>query len=249
MDSKQISQICKGISEWRLAQTYTVSDIMVPMEKLTYASSEAKAREKLELKPDFDVIPIERGGTLCAYLERGSDHSRHILLPDIICDTTSILDLVDILEHRKYCFIMISNRIAGYIHFSDLNNHLVKLPYFIILEAVERHLLEKIFPLITEDTLEKMLPEKFEAIKERMRHQKNEGAELDWVSLLFFDEIVRCSCYLEMVQLEQEEIDTISKARNCVYHARRVFVGSHKDIKRLAKARRICISLLAGLKV
>lgn len=233
----------------RLAHTFTVSDIMVPIEKLTYASSEAKAGELLELIPDFDVIPIVRRGTLCAYLERGFDHSRDIRPYDIVCDATSILDLVDILEDRKFCFIMVSNRIAGYIHFSDLNNHLVKLPYFIILEAVERHLVEKIDTLITQDTLEKVLPEKFEAIKERMRRQKNNRTELGWVSLLFFDEIVRCSCYFEMVQLEQEEINTISKTRNCVYHARRVLIGRHEDVKRLAKARRICISLLAGPKI
>src|SRR3990172_10282469 len=97
----------------RLAHTFTARDIMVPRDKLVHASSEADARELLKRNPDFDVIPIDQGGTLCAYLERSSDRIRSIGLHDIVSDATSILDLVDILKDRRYCFVLVSNSIAG----------------------------------------------------------------------------------------------------------------------------------------
>jgi hypothetical protein len=219
---------------------------MVPKERLVYASSEAGARELLERNPNFDVIPIDQGGNLCAYLERSSGHIRSIGLHDIVSDATTILDLVDILKDRRYCFVLVSNRIAGYVHFSDLNNRLVKLPYFIILEAFERYLVDKIGILITEDTLEKVLDSnRIKEIKDRMRRQIKNRAELGWVSLLSFDEIVRCGCYLGKLRLNGAEVQMISQTRNCVCHADRVLVGSHEDVKRLAKAKGICISVLA----
>lgn len=230
----------------RLAYTFTVRDIMKPKEELVYASSEGDARKLLDRNKDYDVIPIDQGGTLCAYLERGSNHTKRIALHDIVSDGTSILDLVDILKERRYCFVVVSNRIAGYIHFSDLNNRLVKLPFFILLEAFERYFVDKIRALINEATLEKVLaPKRAEEIKDIMRQQIKNRANLDLVSILSFREIVKCSCYLKKLTLKSAEIRDLCQTRNRVYHAGRMFVGSHRHVKRLAKVKNICISRLA----
>ncbi len=49
--------------------------------------------------------------------------------------------------------MLVRNRIAGYVHYSDLNNDAVKLPFFILFENVEHHLVERLRPLINEDNL------------------------------------------------------------------------------------------------
>lgn len=230
----------------QLAYTFTAKDIMVPKADLKFGSNESEARNLLDQYPNYDIIPIDQKGLISSYVKRSSQRVRNIITRDLVSEATSILDLVDILQDRKFCFVLVANRIGGYVHFSDLNNHLVKLPYFIIFEALERHLIESIRPLVDEETLMKILdPQRFTAIKDMMRRQRQQSADLDWVSLLSFDEILRCSCDLGKIRLKPEEVKQISETRNCVCHADRIFVKSHNDIKRLAKVKTLCISLLA----
>lgn len=112
----------------RIARTFTVKDIIIPRELLVYAYDVQSARKKLKENPDYDVIPIMQLGAIFAYFERDSDDLRTIVPNDLVSDNTSVLDLVDILSKRKFCFVLAANSITGYVHFSDLNNRLVKLP-------------------------------------------------------------------------------------------------------------------------
>jgi len=63
------------------------------------------------------------------------------MLHDLISDGTSLLDLVEILEDHKFSFVLRHREIAGYAHFSELNHHVVKLAFYVILEALERQAL------------------------------------------------------------------------------------------------------------
>lgn len=60
----------------RLAMGFTVQDIMVPKESLVYGRDEDSARKLLEERRDLDVIPIEQGGELVAYLQRGGQEAK-----------------------------------------------------------------------------------------------------------------------------------------------------------------------------
>ncbi len=234
----------------RIACTFTIRDIMVPKEKLAYASGEDVARQLLDTYPDFDIIPIERGGEIYAYLERGSDNIHHIKLQDIASDATSIIDVVDILTNRRHLFVLVSNSIGGYIHFSDLNNHLVKLPFFILIEMVEHYLISKIDGLITEDTLIQVLDQKrFNDVKDRMRRQKEKLADLNWISLLSFNEVLRFSCHFNIIRLKATDIEKMSQTRNCICHADKALIGSQKDVKRLANVKSIYRSILAEYQI
>lgn len=229
----------------RLAYTFTARDIMMPRKKLVCASGKASAQILLGEYPDYDVIPIEKGGVITGYLERGDSNLKYIGLDDLVSDATSVLDLVDILKDQKHCFVLAANTIVGYIHFSDLNSHLVKLPYFIIFEAIERYLVDVMGSLVTEDILEGVLdPKRTEQIKERMRRQRENRAELGWVNLLSFDEILRCGKFLEKIEIKQTQINEISKTRNSVCHADRALVEKYEDVKRLSEVKAMCISLL-----
>jgi hypothetical protein len=122
----------------RLAIAFTVKDIMTPRAELVCAVGDIQARRVSDSHPDYDVIPIQQGGTLTGYFERKSRRTKSITPTDLIADGTSLLDLVEILEERQFSFVLSGRKIEGYVHFSDLNHQLVKLTFFVLLEALER---------------------------------------------------------------------------------------------------------------
>ncbi len=232
----------------RLALTFTVRDIIVPKEELVCAGDEASAQELLEENPGFDVIPLVQNGALTAYLERGSEHSEYIRLQDIVSDAISVLDLVDVLCGRRFCFVLVGHSLTGYVHFSDLNNHVVKLPFFVVLEALERQLVVEIGSLIDETNLDKVLDQqRARNVKNKMRNMRKNRANLAWVNLMSFNELIRFALHFGKLQLSGKEIDTISKVRNLVCHASDPLVESHHDVKRLSDAKSICLKCTSSL--
>ena len=229
----------------RLARTFTVRDIMVTKEKLVCASTDGEAKRKLEEHEDFDSIPIVVKGEISAYFHRNTNQRHPIQLEDIISDATSILDLVDILKEREFCFILADNRIVGYVHFSDLNNSTVKIPFFVILEALERKLVDEIGSKIKEDNLSLVMDEKrSDTVKNRMMRMQKKRANFNWPTLLYFNEIIRFASEFGKIELKKNKIDLISKIRNLIAHAGDPLVEEHKHVKRLADAKDLCISLL-----
>lgn len=227
----------------RLALAFTAQDIMVSKRGLLCAKDEVSARKLLEDNPDFDVIPIEQNGILSSYVERGSGQPKPICPPSVVSGNAPILDVVDILKEQQFCFVLVKNSIEGYVHFSDLNRDIVKLPFFFILHALEHRLVTEIGSLIDESSLEVVLdPERTKAVKDRIGYQRENRANLGLVNLLHFREIVQFACHFGKLKLKKEEISVISHARNLVCHAGRPLVERHDDVRRLVEAKRICVS-------
>jgi hypothetical protein len=137
----------------RLALAFTVRDIMITESALRCADDKASAEVLLQENPLFDVVPIRGNGLLREYLERGSDRPKPIILQDIVSNATSIFEIVDILTEKHFVFVLVRQRIEGYVNFSDLNNSFVKLPYFVLLEAIEQQLAKETGPFIHENNL------------------------------------------------------------------------------------------------
>lgn len=229
----------------RLSMEFTIKDIMVPRERLVSAPDKTTATKRLEENPDFDVIPIEHNGIIHSYIERDSMQPKSIKIEDIVSEGTSILNIVDILEHRRFCFVIVGNKIEGYVHFSDLNNSIVKIPFFVLLDAVESCLASLVSPLINGDCLGLVLDAKrVTEVKKRMGQMEANRANLSWVSILSFSEILGFASHFSLIPLKQEQIDIISKVRNLVCHATNPLVKNHKAVKRLVGAKHICFSIL-----
>ena len=103
----------------RLARAFSVAEIMVNASSLTCAQDEGQALELLNRFPDFDVIPILTATRVSAYVERGSSVACQIDVNDLVSDGTSIVDAIDILKFRPRFFVLVSDRIGGYVHYSD----------------------------------------------------------------------------------------------------------------------------------
>jgi hypothetical protein len=179
-----------------LARSFTVQNIMVPKASLIRGHDRDSAHRLLEERSDLDVIPIENNGELIAYLMRGSKKPKDIRIQDMIGAGASILELVEVLDanlsqDRGFCFVLVENRLAGYVHYSDLNRDIVKLPIFIVLENVEHHLVERVRSLIKEDNLAEVLDkEGVERAKEKMSYMRDHGTELDWTTVLYFRDLL-----------------------------------------------------------
>src|SRR5712692_11782997 len=100
---------------------------MVPSDGLTCAPDASTAPHISAQHPDYNVIPIQRDGRLTDFYDRDAQSARAITAGDLIEAATGIGDLVDILSQRVFCFVLQREEIAGYVHFSDLNNPHVKL--------------------------------------------------------------------------------------------------------------------------
>jgi hypothetical protein len=235
----------------RLALSFTVQDIMVRKEDLLCASNETSAQKELKVNPAFDVIPIERNSRICSYLERGAKSPKNINLKDIISDATSTLDLVDVLSNKKFCFVLSGNDLRGYVHFSDLNKQIVKLPLFVIFEALENYIIKEIRLLINENNLDKVLDsQRISNLKDKMRKLRKNRADLGWVNLLYFKERILFARYFEKIKLKVKEIDTMSSFRNLICHAGGPLVESHQSVSCLSDIKKKCITILEeGIKL
>jgi len=231
----------------RLASRFVAWDIMKPATELVSADSEADARKRLEENPRFDIIPIFSGGTPLAFLERGQPHAKTIQIPHLVGAGTPIPDVVDSMSDRRFVFVVGRHEVIGLIHFSDLNDPVVKLPFFVLLEGVERRLADAVEGLVTEDVIPELIrdPKRLDAIRQKMAKLRKDEADRDWVTLMYFREILEAAVYFRKVSLEVDQIEQLSGIRNRVDHAAgEELIECHQDVKRLSRVRKLCISIM-----
>lgn len=231
----------------RLGAMFTVRDIMVNSRDLTKGHDEVSARKSLEDNPDFDVTPIERRGRLSAYLVRGSQGVEAIRLKDVIGDATSLLDMVDVLRERKFCFVVTKDRVESYVHFSDLNKGIVKLPFFVLFESLEHNLAERISSLVDESNLDVVLGQnRATDVRRRFRRQKKGKADLRLVNALGFGDIIKYASHCDKLDLSPKQIEKLVNVRNRVSHATLSLIEKHGDVRRLSESKGICLSVLSS---
>ena len=141
----------------QLATTFTVRDIMVEKKELVRASSQSDAQQLLTLHPEFDIIPLPATGPITDYVRRDKQKLRKIDLIDLISDGTNLLDIPHLMGKRDFFFVLSSNIIIGFVHFSDLNKSLMKLPFFVLFEAIERYLWRLVSSRLNEEDLLKLV--------------------------------------------------------------------------------------------
>ncbi len=233
----------------RLITSFVASDIMVPKDQIVSGENEEKALQLLNQNPQYDVIPVRKEGRLEGFLERGSIKTKRIQIQDAVSAGTPILDLVDTFCDTNHLFVLGQCEIVGLIHYSDLNDPVVKLPYFLLLEGLERQIADSTRQSFNKHDLPQIIsdPQRLANIERKMSGLKNRKAERDLVTLLHFREILESACRFGKLQLTTTEIEDLSCIRNRVAHAASdELVESHKDVSRLSKVHRICMNLLFG---
>jgi hypothetical protein len=232
----------------RLATTFTVKDVMIPCSKLVCANDEGQAALVSDANPDFNVIPIRLAGKITGYFERNSRSTMSITTSDLISDGTKILDLVEILEDREFVFVVSSEKgeSYGYVHFSDLNHHLVKLTFYVLLAALERLAVESIKGKDDRDSLKSHLnPGRFNYIERRYKHAGEAARSL--VSYLNLCELLGLAALAGTIQIEKDVAKAMLSARDGASHATKNLVSSHSGVRELVKVKRECQRVLGSM--
>jgi len=231
----------------QLATTFTVRDIMVEKKELVCASSQSDAQQLLTQHPEFDIIPLPATGPITDYVRRDEQEVRKIDLIDLISDGTNLLDIPHLMGKRDFFFVLSSNIIVGFVHFSDLNKSLMKLPFFVLFEAVERYLWRLVSSRLNEADLPKVLDaSRVETLKQRKAKAQKKDVDVGWSGLLSFDEILKFAIHYRIIQIAPTEQETLANMRNRVVHTDKLLVEAHKDTAKLVKTHELCQEILKG---
>lgn len=229
----------------RLASTFAVRDIMIPKRELVCAADGIHAANVSKNYPDFSVIPLQKNAKLAGYFLRDSQASKEIHLNDLISDGTSLLDLVEIFEDREFSFVLTHREIAGYVHFSDLNHHLVKLTFYVILEALERHALSAIPQKSDREYLSKNLePIRFSQVEKQYKRDGDAARSL--FNYLNVSDILRLAVKAGTLLLDDDIIKAMKEIRDGAAHASENIVADFRSVKKLATVKRECLRVLGG---
>ncbi len=154
---------------------------MTRYEDLRLVDDELEARRFFEEQEDYDYTASPKRGRITTYYKRGEDKGHPLRQEDLLSDGTGLLDLLDLLAVRNFFFVLSSNRMCGFVHFSDLNDELVKLPLFVLLAAVERRLWRKVREGLTEAELgSALVPERLDEVLGRFEEAKEQRADRVW---------------------------------------------------------------------
>lgn len=226
------------------ARAFPVSEIMIPRESFIRAADAADAKKRFIERGDIDMLPIPLSGEPTHVIFRDELRMRDVSRAMFISDSTPIFTLARLFRkgHAAY-FVLRGRSIAGLVHISDLNNPLCKIPYFALIELLERSLLAKIAgDAFTEEEVRRLLgAAKAKAIFRRARHL---GAVLpSEAAAMLFSDLLMYLCKQGTLTLSEREIETLNEFRNRVAHAgRRLLEGP--DDQTLVIAESLCFRLL-----
>jgi hypothetical protein len=190
------------------------------------------------------LIPIITNKEIESYLHKTSNEQSFIQTEDLISNGTSILKLIEILNERDFSFVLSENKISGYVHYSDLNNQLVKIPLYVLFEALESDIIRSIGDKIDEQVIREVIPEKAENHIENIEKRKKKNVDLSLKNFLYLRELLLIAKHLDYFQLSEKEIDQINEIRNRVDHADRSLILSREDIRLINEVRLCCLKLL-----
>lgn len=227
----------------RLSSAFTVRDIMVSTGDLACATGEAEAVSVSMSKPDFSFIPIKIGNGLSAYYSRDSHQVSPIEVQDLISDGTGILDLVDILEHREFAFVLGPRQIDGFVHFSDLNHSLVKLTFYVLLEGVERSALESVKTRLTDKFLKDTLGEpRFERIHQSYKRSGDAGQSI--INYLNIADILKLARSAGTLEIDEGLIKAVKDVRDGAAHVLENLVSDSNDVMKLGQVKSASLRIL-----
>ena len=231
----------------RLANQFTVRDIMVPVEKLVKAKTPVEAHRLLDEYDDFNLVPVEASGKITGYIERNSPDLKSIDFAMAVGSGCSILDIVDVFAERQFCFVLGKWGIEGYVHFSDLNHHLVNLPFYILLQAVEFHIISLIQDRLDEVALCEVFGASAakEIVKSFNKNRTND-VNISLLNEISLKRMLQFAVHFGLLELSNEEIAELYKVRNSLSHAPERFVRKHDDVRRLVWTIRQCHKILSS---
>jgi hypothetical protein len=214
---------------------------MVPASILSRADTKEQADL---LHCDFDVVPYPRRGEITGYFIRDSRDLRPIDTKVLLSHGTPIIDLPQIFLSRPFSFIIATHRIAGYLHYSDLNKPMARVPFFAAFQMAEGTIWERIQERISDELLRNHLEKKrFDQLARLKKKRKRGNADLGWQGVLSLPDIIRIGRRLHQARLTDEEVVLLKEYRNRTAHANKQLIESEGDIRSLCQVVSLALKL------
>jgi hypothetical protein len=227
-----------------LARSFSVADLMVSVDELTRAESLEEARESFR---NYDFVPYPAAGPIEGWFRKDTEKREALHAGILLSDSTGLIELPRFLARRPAYMVLRGNVVGGLVHYSDLNNPLLKLPLYVLFEAVESELLPVLNKVLEEADLRAVLSrERLKYVLQRRAKLQAERADLGWAQGLYFAELLALGRRRGVIDVSEEEVVSLSDLRNRVAHADRLLIEATADIQYL-NALHIAFERLSGL--
>jgi hypothetical protein len=191
---------------------------------------------------DFDIYGVEENGKVIGYvlkeeLSEGTiqDFYRPFLSADLISDSTSLIELLEILKNRKYLFILEKNNITKIVTRADIHKQPIRMLAFSLISLLEMLLISLIKDAYPNDGWkEKLSAERLVKAEEMLkkRSEKNEALTLldntqlgdkgtivrktpELIRLLGFESNSKCKEFFKNIE---DLRNNIAHAQEEIYH-------------------------------
>ena len=166
----------------------------------------------------------------------------------MVSDSTPLLSLPQLLSTRKFYFVLSQDTITGYVHYSDLNRTVAKLPFFALFQDIEARLWDHINSVTQSNDLEAALNrDRAKNLLKKRRSRERAGTDIGWTGLFFFGDILTLAKHHGLIVLTEIEHRTLVTKRNAVVHPDRPLVAHHRAVKQLLDVRDLCERLVSVL--
>ena len=226
-----------------LNNDFTVDKIMVPLEHLILADTKEKCIEQARQHEDLDIIPFVQKGSITGYWDKHQNRIVPLSPRHITTSSTNIFDLIDVFTAQQFFFVMSGTEIVGYVHRVDLNNDLIKIPFYILLQSLESFLLQNMQLELKDISLLKN-KERVSSITSKHLEKQKRDINLESVQGLYLSEILEISIKKGMINLPLPMKHDLEDFRNRVSHADRSLLNNLDEIPRLKQMKDFCISVI-----
>jgi len=228
----------------RLTNTFSVQDILTPCDQLKRADTFADATYLLH---EYDIIPFPRRGVIEGFFQRDSKDITAVAPSHLISNSTNLVELPKLLSQQAFYFVISGNNIIGYVHYSDLNKAVTKIPFFAMFQMIERNFWDKMMYRISEKDLQILFPEQAKSFLQKKEKIADQNVDVGWTGIFSFPYILRLARHYGLAQVTDNEIALLKGIRNKIAHSDQSLVTSHSDVGTLAQATEIFLNIISTL--
>lgn len=141
------------------------------------------------VEKDFDMYGVEKEGKIIGFVRRDEldtkgiigDFVKNFSSDDLISDSTSLIELLDIFQEWEYVFILEKNKVSKIVTVADLQKQPIRMLAFSLISLFEMYLISTIREFFPDDSwTDKLTEARLTKAKELLeeRSKKNEALTL-----------------------------------------------------------------------
>ena len=225
---------------------FTALHVMTSVDELVDATDQAGARAIREQR-GFEIVPRVESGAICGFwdAETGEAHQpvelRHVVASDL-----NLFGLIAVLRERRFTFVLVGDRVAGYIHYSDLNHSVVKVPLYILFEAVERRALRWTRGADIAAIEAALGAPEASRVAKQLHRRRADAADLSPAGQLGFGDLLRLAGHCGWPAVAGLPLPRLVGHRNRVAHAGENLVRRHEQVWALEQTVADLVRLAGG---